>query len=279
MRLFGWLDWRLDFITRHLIFPASEEWNMSALCRPRHLSICLLFLFASSVALAQAPAVKKRPKAADNDTVTPVPRKDAGWMQRQEKMNAEVAKGGVELLMIGDSITHAWEYGGSKVWQKYYGNRHAVNLGIGGDRTQHVLWRLGHGNLDGIHPKLAVLMIGTNNSGSNTPDQIAAGVRAIVQNLRSATPTTKVLVLAIFPRGPNPEFPQRKVNEAANERIAKLADNEHVFYLDINKKFLTADGTLTKDIMPDFLHPNAKGYEIWASAMEPTVARLLAEKE
>jgi beta-glucosidase len=182
--------------------------------------------------------------------------------------------------MIGDSITQGWEAKGAReVWEKYYGNRHAVNLGIGGDQTQHVLWRLEHGNLDGIHPKLAVLMIGTNNSGSNTPEQIAAGVRAIVEKLRSSLPATKVLVLAIFPRGPNPEFPSRKVNEAANERIAKLADGKNVFYLDIGKKFLKEDGTLTKDIMPDFLHPNPRGYEIWASSIEPTVARLMAEKE
>jgi lysophospholipase L1-like esterase len=252
---------------------------MAQLLRPRASLFLLLFVASTGLVLAQSPTATKKAPSRDSDTVIPVPRKDAWWMQRQEKMNAEVAKGGVELLMIGDSITHSWEGPGRKVWQKYYGNRHAVNLGIGGDRTQHVLWRLEHGNLDGIHPKLAVLMIGTNNSGSNTPEQIADGVRAIVEKLRSTTPSTKVLVLAIFPRGPNPEFPQRKVNEAANERIAKLADNEHVFYLDINKKFLTDNGTLTKDIMPDLLHPNAKGYEIWASAMEPTVARLLAEKE
>lgn len=252
---------------------------MSELCRPRRLSICLLFLFASSVALAQAPTVKKRPKAADNDTVTPVPRSDVGWQKRQEQINANVAKGGAQLLLIGDSITHGWEGSGKNVWQKYYGTRHAVNLGIGGDRTQHVLWRLEHGNLDGIHPKLAVLMIGTNNCGNNTPAQIAAGVAAIVEKLRSATPETKVLVLAIFPRGANSENPLRKVNEAANERIAKLADNQHVFYLDIGKKFLHEDGTLTEDIMPDLLHLSPAGYETWAASIEPTVAKLMAEKE
>jgi lysophospholipase L1-like esterase len=252
---------------------------MAQLLRPRVSLFVFLFVATTGLCAAQGPTATKKARNRDSDTVTPVPRKDAWWMQRQEKINAEVAKGGAELLMIGDSITHGWEGKGKEVWQKYYGNRHAVNLGFGGDQTQHVLWRLEHGNLDGIHPKLAVLMIGTNNSGSNTPEQIAAGVRAIVEKLRSTLPTTKVLVLAIFPRGPNPEFPLRKVNEAANERIAKLADNEHVFYLDINKKFLKDDGTLTTDVMPDLLHPHERGYEIWASAMEPTVARLLAEKE
>ncbi len=109
-----------------------------------------------------------------------------------------------QLLFIGDSITHGWEGGGKEVWQKYYEKRHAINLGIGGDRTEHVLWRLDHGNLDGLHPKLAVLMIGTNNSGSNTSEEIADGVQAIVEKLRTKVPECKVLILDIFPRVPKP---------------------------------------------------------------------------
>jgi len=226
-----------------------------------------------------AQALKTTPRKAP-DTTTPVARSNDRWQKRHEQINANVAKGDARLLMIGDSITQGWEgQGAREVWQKYYGSRHAVNLGISGDQTQHVLWRLEHGNIDGIHPKLAVLMIGTNNSGSNTPEQIADGVRAIVDKLRSSLPTTKVLVLAIFPRGATPDHPQRKVNEAANERIAKLADGKNVFYLDIGKKFLQENGTLTKDIMPDLLHLSPQGYEIWASSIEPTVARLMAEKE
>jgi lysophospholipase L1-like esterase len=247
--------------------------------RPKVSWIIALSLFAASGAFASEPATKTRAPKRQADTTTPVARSDAWWAKRQTQLNANVAKGDAQLLMIGDSITHGWEGSGREVWEKYYGNRHAVNLGIGGDQTQHVLWRLEHGNIDGIHPKLAVLMIGTNNSGGNTPEQIAAGVKAIVEKLRSNLPATKVLVLAIFPRGATPDNRFRKVNEAANERIAQLADGKQVFYLDIGKKFLKEDGTLPKDIMPDFLHPNARGYEIWASAMEPTVARLLAEKE
>ena len=214
---------------------------------------------------------------AAGPTTTPVPRKDKGWAQRQDAINANVKHGDAQLLLIGDSITHGWEGSGKAVWQKYYGKRHAVNLGIGGDQTQHVLWRLDHGNLDGIHPKLAVLMIGTNNCASNTPEEIADGVRAIVEKLRAKVPECKVLVLAIFPRGPIANDRLRKVNEAANERIAKFADGRNVFYLDIGPKFLGPDGTLSPEIMPDLLHPNSKGYEIWASSIEPTVARLLGE--
>ncbi len=116
-------------------------------------------------------------------------------------MNERIKKGNVDLLMIGDSITHGWEGAGKDVWKKYYEKRNAVNLGIGGDQTQHVLWRLEHGNIDGIRPKLAVLMIGTNNAGCGNPREIAAGVQAIVEKLRTKLPQTKVLVLAIFPRG------------------------------------------------------------------------------
>ncbi len=252
---------------------------MLHLWRPKIAWIVGLTLLASAGASANAQdGSKTLAPNRETESTTPVPRSGA-WMQRHDSINEHVRKGDAELLMIGDSITHGWEGKGRQVWEKYYGKRHAVNLGIGGDRTQHVLWRLEHGNIDGIHPKLAVLMIGTNNSGSNTPEQIAAGVRAIVEKLRSSLPATKVLVLAIFPRGPKPDNRLRKVNEAANEQIAKLADGKNVFYLDINQKFLKEDGTLTKDIMPDFLHPNAQGYEIWASSMEPTVARLMAEKE
>jgi beta-glucosidase len=251
--------------------------------RPWRLTLSwllLLTLAACPSALVSAQtATKTRAPAKENATTTPVPRKADWWQKRQEKINANVAKGDAELLMIGDSITQGWEGAGRDVWAKYYGKRHAVNLGIGGDQTQHVLWRLDHGNLDGIHPKLAVLMIGTNNSASNTPEQIAAGIQAMVAKLRSTLPKTKVLVLAIFPRGPNSENKLRKVNEAVNERIAKLADDKDVFYLDIGKKFLKEDGTLTKEIMPDLLHLSPAGYEIWATSIEPTVARLMAEKE
>ncbi len=244
----------------------------------RSLAFPTALLVSFTFLAAPALAANNLRDAKAEATTTPVPRHDEGWVKRQEMLNKRVKKHqDAQLLFLGDSITHGWEGGGKEIWEKYYTKRHAVNLGIGGDRTEHVLWRLDHGNLDGLHPKLAVLMIGTNNSGSNTSEEIADGVRAIVEKLRAKVPECKVLILAIFPRGPNPQDHQRMVNEAANERIAKLADDQHVFYLDIGPKFLGPDGTLSKDIMPDRLHPNAKGYEIWAESIEPTVARLLGE--
>jgi lysophospholipase L1-like esterase len=241
-----------------------------------------------------------------------VPAFHAGTEAKHERINARAKQGGVDLLFIGDSITDNWQGPGKQVWEKYYGNRKAMNAGIGGDRTQHVLWRLDHGNIDGINPKLAVIMIGTNNSNGNdnTAEEIADGIKAIVKELREKLPETKVLLLAIFPRGgttteqlekvatrngkkkiEEADMPaalaaerehtmqQRKKNSDASQMASKLADNKMVFYMDIGDKFLLADGTLPDDIMPDHLHPNAKGYEIWAEAIEPKVAELLGEKK
>ena len=191
-----------------------------------------------------------------------------------------MAKGNVDVLMIGDSITHGWEGRGKEVWAEYYTKRNAVNLGIGGDRTQHVLWRLENGNIDDISPKLAVIMIGTNNSGDNTPVEIAEGVAMIVKKLRTELPEMKILVLAIFPRGADANDPRRKVNEQANEIVEmmlRVAGDPTIEYLDIGDAFLNDDGVLPKDIMPDLLHPNEKGYKIWAEAVEPTIKRMLGE--
>ncbi|MFN0020543.1 MAG: platelet-activating factor acetylhydrolase IB subunit [Pirellulaceae bacterium] len=223
-----------------------------------------------------APALAEDTKKA-NDAVVPVPR-DGGWMKRHESFNERVKKGNVDLLLIGDSITQGWEGSGAKVWKEFYEKRNAVNLGIGGDRTQHVLWRLDNGNVEGIKPKLAVLMIGTNNSGSNTSEQIAEGVKAIVEKLRTKLPETKVLVLAIFPRGENNDNKNRKVNTGANEIISKLADDKNVFYLDIGPKFLDASGSLSKEVMPDLLHLNEKSYRTWAESTEESVNKLMGEK-
>jgi lysophospholipase L1-like esterase len=201
-----------------------------------------------------------------------------GFLARHNRFNERVKKGNVDLLFIGDSITEGWEGAGKDVWAKAYGKRNAVNLGIGGDRTQHVLWRLEHGNIDGISPKAAVLMIGTNNSNGkdHTAEQIAEGIKAIVGTLREKLPKTKVLILAIFPRGEKPNA-QREKNAKASELAGKLADDKNVFYLDIGPKFLQEDGSLSTDIMPDKLHLSPRGYQIWADAIEPKLKELLGE--
>jgi beta-glucosidase len=229
----------------------------------------------------QAKKKKSKSKAKKGDqpsTVIPSSRSDKWWTTRHDKVKERVKQGNVDLIFIGDSITNGWDGKGSAVWDKSYGKRNAVNLGFSGDRTQHVLWRLDNGEIDGISPKLAVIMIGTNNSGQNKPEDIAAGVKAIVERLRTKLPQTKILVLGIFPRGADDKDAKRQVNTKTNEIIAKLADEKEVFYQDIGAKFLAKDGTLPKEIMPDLLHPNAKGYAIWAEAIEPTVAKCLDNK-
>ena len=196
-------------------------------------------------------------------------------MTRHEGFNKRVAEGNVDLVFIGDSITQGWEGAGKGVWAKYYGERDAVNLGIGGDRTQHVIWRLDNGNLKNITPKAAVIMIGTNNSGSNTSQEIADGVAKIVEQIRKKSPQTKILLLAVFPRGANKEDGRRKVNQGANAIFSKLDDGKSVHYLDIGGAFLEDDQTLPREIMPDLLHLSPKGYEIWAKSIESKLASLL----
>jgi beta-glucosidase len=250
----------------------------------RSLRLILPLLFAIAVAsfstsifaqaTAKKPAAAKTP-APPNDTTKPIPR-EGGWMTRQESINARAKQGNVDLIFIGDSITQGWEGNGKDVWQRYYGGRHAMNAGIGGDRTEHVLWRLDNGNIDGINPKLAVVMIGTNNAkGGNTSKEIAAGIKAIVERLRSKLPNTKVLLLGVFPRGEDNKDEIRKVNTGVNKIISELADDKNVFYLDIGPNFLMGGGVLPKETMPDLLHLSPQGYAIWAASIEPMVTKLM----
>lgn len=236
----------------------------------------MLFLALITCCLLPAWSSAQEAATAEHDAIKPAPRA-GGWMKRHESMNERVKQGNVDLVFIGDSITQGWEGRGKGVWKQYYGERNAVNLGIGGDRTQHVIWRLDNGNLEGIEPKLAVIMIGTNNSGSNTPEQIAAGVTKIVDQLQAKTPKTKILLLGVFPRGANPQDARRQVNEKTNQLISKLDAREQVHYLDIGEEFLEDDGTLSREIMPDLLHLSEQGYEIWAKSIEPHVEKLMGE--
>ena len=198
------------------------------------------------------------------------------WLARHEGFVAQAKSGGIDLLFMGDSITDGWRTRGSNVWHKFYEPRHAANFGIGGDRTQHVLWRIKNGELAGIKPKVTVLMIGTNNSKDDQPEPIADAIKLIVQEMRAQCPDTKVLLLAVFPRNRTSDTPEQlATNRKVNELIAKLADGKKVRFLDINKVFLGPDGEVPADIMPDFLHPNQHGYQLWADAMEPTLAEMM----
>ncbi len=209
----------------------------------------------------------------------PAPQRDSWWMERHDRTVSRIRQGPVDLLFIGDSITQGWEEDGRPVWDQYYAGRRAMNLGYNSDQTDNVLWRLQHGELDGITPKLAVVMIGTNNSAmrEDPPENTTAGIQAILTTLRTRLPGTRILLLAIFPRGLTNDDPLRRVNEAVNARLPSLAVQRQVFFLNINRRFLDADGRLSAEIMPDALHPSALGYRIWAEGMEEMIRRLLGE--
>ncbi len=209
------------------------------------------------------------------------------WMPRHEEKVAQAKEGKAELVMIGDSITNYWEnaaqnpsdIAGKKVWDAHFSNINTLNLGFGGDRTENVIWRLEHGEIDHINPKLAVIMIGTNNTGMrmDKPEYIARGVEKIIDLVKQKLPNTKIVVLAIFPCNEFPQDPSRVNNQAANLLIKKVAENKGAEFKDIGSVFLTKDGVLSHDIMTDLLHPNTKGYELWASQLEPIFKKYLGK--
>jgi len=221
---------------------------------------------------------------AENTAVIPAPRTfPTNWMSLHENFVARAKQGGVDLLFLGDSITAGWlwDKGGLNVWNKYYAPRRAAEFGIGYDRSQNALWRIEHGELDGIKPRVVVLLIGTNNAGNedngkprNTTPEIIEGVTIVVKELRVRLPESKILLLGIFPRGETNDPVRVQVKEI-NSEIAALDDREKIRFLDIGDKFLGPDGTLSRDIFPDLLHPNEKGYQIWADAMEGALAEMM----
>ena len=261
--------------------------------------------------------------AADdkNDTDNPAAKKlNRDVPRHQEFLKLiEQSNGAGDVIFLGDSITNGWE--GRKAWQEHFGSFKPVNLGISGDQTGHVLWRITDGHeLDNLKPKAAVIMIGTNNTGGHTAKQIAGGIKAIVEELKKQKPDMKILVLGIFPRGgsgdaersleqitegikpideelkkENPDIkrlnallksleqkkgtiPAAKLNKKigeVNAIISELDDGKTVFYKDIGKEFLDHNGGLSGEIMPDYLHLSAKGYDIWGNAIKGDIEKLV----
>lgn len=201
----------------------------------------------------------------------------AAWKQRHAGHLAVTKKGGVGVAFLGDSITEGWREAGAAVWKERYAPLGAANYGIGGDTTREVLYRLDAGILDGIRPKAVVVMIGTNNFGlvGDAPADVAKGVGAVVGSVRKNAPGAKVLLLGIFPRDKAAGTAFRKAIARANEGIAEHADGAAVVYRDVGKSFLAADGTLPADVMPDALHLSAKGYGLWADAIDEPLRALL----
>lgn len=223
---------------------------------------------------AQPKPAQPKPKESATE---PKPR-EGNWIKRHEGFLAEVKQkaGNVDLLFIGDSITDGWRGAGKQAWASNWEPLKAFNIGIGGDRTQHVIWRLQNGEVAGIKPKAAVMMIGTNNLGGNTNEEIVAGIKGCVAELQKQCPGTKLLLLGIFPRGEKADHPNRQRIKDINSEIAKLDDGgKTVKYLDIGQTFLDKDNNLPKEIMPDFLHLSPKGYEMEVQAIKPAVEALM----
>lgn len=234
---------------------------------------------ASTPAKGADAAQPTTPEVAPTPPVAATPAPHAGTMQRHERFNAISKEGKAKLVFLGDSITQGWEGAGKAAWDEHFAPLGGANFGIGGDRTEHVLWRLDHGNFDGLSPRLIVVMIGTNNAGArrDPPAETAAGIRAIVERLRAKCPASKILLLGIFPRGDKADDVFRRLNDEVNALIAPIADGERVIYKDIGAVFTDASGTPRKDLMPDWLHLSPEGYQLWAGAIKADVTRLMGE--
>ena len=232
-------------------------------------------IIASIVLLANISSFGQDTNQSVNSAIVPAHR-NAGWMKRHDGFVEQAKHDQIDLLFLGDSITDFWLRAGTNIWSKYYAPLHAADFGISGDRTENVIWRIDNGELDGLHPKALVLMIGTNNSSTNSPQQISEGVKVILDKIQAKCPDTKILLLGVFPRNrKNDNAAQIEAPAKINAIISTYADGTKIHYLDINHVFVGPDGKVPADIMPDFLHPNEHGYQLWADAMNPTLFAMM----
>lgn len=220
------------------------------------------------------------------------------WLKRHEEVKKLCASiGNIDIIFIGDSIFHyfagnprAKYVRGAIPWNKYFGKYDVVNMGFGCDRTQHLLWRIDHGEVDGISPKVAVLMIGTNNIGGgtqsfhNTPEEISNGIKSICKRLREKLPHTKILLVGILPRSSAAQTSHwrkfRKAVKEVNRLVSSIGkEDESIHFLDIGDKFIREDESISREVMSDYLHPTEKGYEIFADSISPLLAESLESRK
>lgn len=241
---------------------------------PFLLAFALLPHFARRP-LAETPAPAQRPVS-----VVPVPRTDEGILSRQtEVLRRARETASAKVVFVGDSITQGWEGEGARVWKESLEPLGALDLGVSGDRTEHVLWRLAQAPLTRLHPRAIVLMIGTNNLGHGASDaaQTLLGVQRVVAVLREQCPEARILVLDIFPRGERFN-PMRGDIAQINQVLARLDDGQKLRCLRVGDRFVEDDGSIRREIMPDFVHLTEAGYRIWADAILPHLRDALAEK-
>jgi lysophospholipase L1-like esterase len=232
--------------------------------------LSFFIFFTSSESLATAGDAKSRTPESSTTPNNRNPKRHDGFMAR-------LKQGPVGLLFLGDSITDGWPGKSKDTWAKFAPYQPA-NFGVSGERTEDVLWRITNGELDGIDPKAVVIMIGTNNIGhfnDEKPEWVAAGVKKILETVHAKLPKAKILLLGVFPRGATKDDGKRQRVDAINALIKNFHDGKIVTYLDVGPKFVDAEGNLPKDIMPDALHPNAAGYQIWYDTMWPVLEPML----
>ena len=205
------------------------------------------------------------------------------WANRflSRHMQIEKFKGkSVDVVLLGDSIVHFWEWKQPECWKRFTANRTALNLGYGGDRTQHVLWRIAHGELDGYEAKHVVLMIGTNNNSAKDtdPKNVASAIELIVSKIREKQPKAKIILHPIFPRGNSAQsvrhLDARARNDKTNALLKQFVDRDgKIIWIDFNDKLVDATGWVPKTIMRDEIHPTAAGYDIWMEALAPVIGK------
>jgi len=274
-------------LTSDLLLCQPFVINMKPICRTIVVTFAVTVLIAQVRAQSSAPAVTGTTSpaiTAIHTNMAVVPSKHLGARTDLVLKRAKDAPGEYDVAFIGDSITQGWETSGKNTWKKYYDGRKCINLGVSGDRTEHVLWRFENGQLDGIKPKVTVLMIGTNNSNDTrdgkeefTTADILEGVKAIVSQIQTRMPGTKLILCGIFPRDQKFSVRRGKILQV-NQALAKLDDGKSVFYMDFGPQMIEADGSIARSMMGDSLHPGQKGYEIWASAMETKIKELLKHR-
>lgn len=233
------------------------------------LTIQALFVFLSAVTAQQLPL------SAGNTACIPTPRMEE-WAINQHATCLSLKSPNARVIFLGDSIAHGMQFGqppegGAGVWRERFAPLGAAAFAVPGDKTQNLLWRIGEGGeLDGLHPKVVVLLIGVNNLiTKNTPDETAAGIAAVVQQVKKVLPDTKILLLGIFPCYVGPDV------QLTNAIIANLEDLQQIYYLDIGDKFLESDGKISKTKLRDGLHPSEEGYQVMAEAIQPYLEDLL----
>lgn len=241
---------------------------------PTLTRIAAWFAVGFALQAAGAARAEQQGKFDPPSAAMPSPRQYSAWHDQHRRLTQLPGRKAAEVIFVGDSITEQWSTVGKLAWKNLSVRRRVLNLGIGGDRTQHVLWRILHGGVDGMTPQLAVVLIGTNNlkERRNTVEHTVEGVIRVVETLAERLPDTDILLLGILPAGRTPKGERRNDVRAANASLQRHCWQQQIVFLDVSEEFVNGDGAIDPTLMPDYLHLSAKGYERLAAALEPTLA-------